>query len=364
MLFAGRERVQIKEEEVTLIKQSCHSHPKSIPSLILLGFKANNNHESNHGKGGGIPLFQTLEKSYFAYPNNGDDVQSSSKEGFSALYHAMIRKEVFGIGELIIRNTAISRLVALLPQREVVAGEGKQVWPPGFVISFLPFQNDVRYPTQPGTTTFQGIERNIKNNKNHELDFDAAHSNVMIDAACQLIMNQHASQLIDWGFHFPNPVIRKFWNYIEHVALGEPARKKRKQAHMTSENSFDEESDDEFTLQTGQILESAGAFIQAFQHSLPPSDDDDGRGCAKQGNTNKKLKQNLMKEGFDRSDIDQWMNAYETGRLNECNVDSLKKYLRDFEGEKNIKGRKYELVDRVESYISKRAHNCDIHTKT
>lgn len=337
MLFAGKERVPIKENEVKLIKQQSHSHPQSVPSLILLGFKSNN--PNNHNS---IPEFHTMDRAYYAYPNEDDPpYYGSSRRAVSTLYHSMLERNVAGIGELLTKPYAMSRLVAIIPQREQISEDRGQVLPPGFVIVFLPFQDDVRYPSmKPPENIDNKVQRVKEKDDLHNDETEKCCSEEMIEAACNLIRSQHAVESVDWEYDIPNPMIQKFWNHIEHVAVGDILR----------EGNGDgiDNSEDVLQMQTYQILRAAGSEIDAFRDSLPKENH------VKLEGNKRKRKGNEVRGDFDRFDEEHWIQLHQDDKISCCNVNVLKIYLRYFGGEKNIRGKKAELVQRVQSRLERR----------
>ena len=87
----GLEKTLMTKTDIGIIKEKSNANSKKS-SLILLGFK-------DHGA---IPLHHTLDKSYFAYPN--DEMISGSLAAFSALHSSMVRKKVIGLGELLTKK--------------------------------------------------------------------------------------------------------------------------------------------------------------------------------------------------------------------------------------------------------------------
>ena len=85
---------------------------KGTASLILVGFKPI----------ASMPRL-TFQNSYFAYPN--EEKVTGSGDAFAALLASMLRKEVIAIGELLLRATASSRLVAIVPQNITAKMEGR-----------------------------------------------------------------------------------------------------------------------------------------------------------------------------------------------------------------------------------------------
>ena len=141
--------IKITQQELAILKRKSNANSQ-FKSLVLLGFK----------KQSSIPFHHNL-KSYFVYPN--DKVVEGSKEAFAHLHQSMLSKNVVGIGELLTRKTATSRLVSIHAfaeeLEEVEDDEGnnedggadgdntpflEQKFPPGWIVSILPFEDDLR----------------------------------------------------------------------------------------------------------------------------------------------------------------------------------------------------------------------------
>ena len=401
ILFAGRHRVNIKHEEIATIKRHCNSHPKSMPSLILLGFhtyhqnnKSTNSCKQNTNETLYPRLYHTLDKSYFAYPNvistrmrsmkSEPKCLNSSYRGFSALYHSMIRKKVWGLGELLMHSSGQSRLIALIPQLEELSDDGceggvGQICPPGFIISYLPFRNDVRYPivSPSDLTSTQNEPQKFESYSKRKLSLyeDNAESCItLVRAARDLIQNQHATKKIEWGYHFPNPMIRKFWNYIEQVALGTTSKfmfvnhsrtinSKGENSNVDTINNLknninvyeESKEDSELEMQTKDIWKAAGLQIQAFERLLPKEIDHENHGSDRYHKLKKRKIRNI-----DYNNIKDWIQLLKSGSLNDCSVIQLKKFIQLHENENTttkIKGKKDELLERVKLNLMQHIEN-------
>ncbi|CAH8552328.1 unnamed protein product [Dicrocoelium dendriticum] len=100
--------------------------------LYLLGFK---------------PL-KELKRHYhirppqFVYPN--ESVVRGSRTWFSLLLHVCLRRDLFALAVYVPRKRTPPRLVALTPQAERLDADGTQLYPPGFLLVFLPYADDFR----------------------------------------------------------------------------------------------------------------------------------------------------------------------------------------------------------------------------
>jgi len=212
-----------------------------------------------------------------------------------------------GVGELLLRVTAVSRLVAIIPQK---ADGGREQFsskssPPGFLLIPLAFEDDMRSLPR---------KHDIVPDKN------------MVQAAKELIDNQDIGHNIIIGESFENPALKTFWNYIESVALDTPLE--------------DESSDDEDTkMNVEEILDVVGDKISAFKATIPESD------FEPKVSTKRKAEVEYVP---DETGID-WLREYEMNSFDELRVQELKAYLRSY-GEK-ISGRKGELIERIKRHI-------------
>ena len=297
----GLEKTLMTKTDIGIIKEKSNANSKKS-SLILLGFK-------DHGA---IPLHHTLDKSYFAYPN--DEMISGSLAAFSALHSSMVRKKVIGLGELLTKKNATSRLVAIIPQEEVrehysveaddSVARTEQVVPPGFLVIPLPFEDDIRKPPEV-----------------HDL---CNASNDLIEVMKCIIRKLQIEDFELRYNSYDNPALAKFWNYIEAIAL----------------NTTYKEAEDTLVMNVKEMENLVGAEIKKLLDLLPTDEVDAPK-------SNKRKVSQIM--AIDDSGI-PWKALHDEGMIHECTVQQLKTYLRSV-GEK-ISGKKVELVERVEQQIN------------
>lgn len=293
----GTDRVSISPDDVAKIKKASNAGTDRS-SLIILGFKPQD----------AIPINLTVDKSYFIYPN--DEEAEGSTDAFANLHAAMLRKKVVAIGELLTRITTSSRMVAIFPQAEQkeVEEDGfeEQITPPGMIVVNLPFEDDVR---------------------KIESDSGNAASEDLVEEAIDLIRHQKLEG-IEVGVNFENAAIEKFWSYIEAVAL---------------ETTIPAKEQHETELNEQEVLNVAGAQIEAFRDSLP---DDVKVEKKSMGQPRKRKTAELV---ADESGLD-WVQLYSTDSIPDCKVDDLKSYLKSVGA--RLGGRKDDLVIRVSQSIS------------
>ena len=292
----GGERIPLTSMDVSKIKMASNFH-HNIAGVALLGFRP----------ASAFSLTHILEKPYFCYPN--DTLVKGSTQAFANLHASMKRKQVILIGELLTRATGSSRLVALIPQVETKDIDGDhQVLAPGMIVVPLPFEDDVR-----------AMEEDAGNTASREL----------VEEAKGLLRSQELAH-VEFGNSFENALLKRFWTYIESVALG---------TAYPAKESCDTEIDEE------RLRDLLGKKIGNFLHELPV--DKEGEKCNE--GTRKRKPLSLDMSGCD------WVNLYTTNSLAVCKVDDLKQYLRAIGA--RVSGKKDELVLRVTQSICNRIGN-------
>ena len=190
----GGVTVEKSKDEVASIKNDCNGNPECA-SLLLLGFKPlPRTYEF-------LSMVKFVDKSIFVYPN--DKVVKGSEKAFATLHKSMVKKQIMGIGELLLRVSSTSRLVAIIPQKEEYEQNDDeesytQISPPGLLLVPLAFEDDMRV---------------LLDTHNFEA------SKEMVHAAMELIRHQNIEDSIEIGQSFENPGLKNFWNLIEAVAL-------------------------------------------------------------------------------------------------------------------------------------------------
>ena len=298
----GNEYVPFSLRDKVLIKKKCNTNP-DFASLILLGFKP----------AASIPFYHTIEKSYFAYPSefsnrtaNQRSTSSNSIDAIAHLHASMVRMDVIGIGELLTRATATSRLVVIRPIREILRpvannnndGEDEDevymlVRPPGLLITALPFEDEMRMATTSTTATPDVSEE-------------------MIRAATNLIEQQTFGDDIEIGVDFTNAAMSRFWNYIEHIAYNEDAM-------VDDQQQFDTE------IKTDEVLERSGEQIDQLLSLLPESVQPEK--VPSSSRKRKTTTSTTISLSEDASGLD-WPTIVQQGALSKCTVADLKLKLR------------------------------------
>lgn len=274
----GNNLVPLTYSDKVAIKKQCNANSE-FASLILLGFKPEVS----------VPFYHSVEKSYFCYPS--DSVSASSTDAFAHLHQSMINKNVVAIGELLTRVSATSRLVVLRPLPEQLSGDlGHQSHPPGLLVTSLPFDDEMR-----------AIEPDLATKEREESGPIDLVSDELVEAAKNLIQKQTLVG-VEIGEMFQNAAMCRFWNYIEHIALGEGLR---------VDGKFDTDID------VDQIQKLVGTQISQFLELLP---DDIAPEKPKRGQKRKEM-------GPDDSDVD-WEKVIQDGTIEKCKVAELKTKLK------------------------------------
>jgi ATP-dependent DNA helicase 2 subunit 1 len=303
----GGERIPMSGKDKLGIRMAGNAN-NAFASLILLGFKDKN----------AVPFTHTLEATHFVYPN--DKRVEGSSSAFAHLHAAMLRKNVVAIGELLERANGTARLVAMSPLEEELCEDeinGEVVSrlksPPGMVVVTLPFEDDMR-AMEPDAAV-----------RSLETGGTAVATEKVVNAAMDLIQKQTLSN-VEIGENFENAPLAKFWDYVEHVALGEC---------LPAEEEYDT------VVDTEGVLKVAGEQITALKESLPPDL------VVKLETAGSKRKIEPDDSGVD------WELMFVEGRLSECKNDQLKKKLRSVPGAIKLSGNKFELVERVTEVLER-----------
>jgi ATP-dependent DNA helicase 2 subunit 1 len=325
----GDSLVPMSNADKLAIKKQGNANTE-FASLIVLGFKPE----------ASVPFHHALEKSYFAYPS--DAKSSASVEAFAHLHQAMIRKGVVAMGELLTRVTATSRLVVVraLPevtengededeadQSDDAAAAGAQLRPPGFLVTAIPFNDEMR-AIEPDIAAKEW-ELMTSSPELDEKPPPPLVTREIVQAAIDLVQKQTLVG-VEIGSVFQNAAMEKFWNYIEHKALGEARR-------------VDEPYDTE--IDAAQVRQRAGVQIDAFCQLLPEDDvPTTSRGRGEKG------KRKALEP--DTTGID-WEQFYRDGTLSKCKVADLKIFLKSI-GEP-ISGKKADVCCR-HCFVQSRGH--------
>lgn len=284
--FCGS-RVSLQPANVAIMKRASNSQDRA--SLVIHGFRPMTQFSATN----------LLSKTVLATPN--DARVNGSGRALYNLKQSMLKKNVFAVGELLVRASATSKMVAVVPK----AGDGVE----GLHIIHIPFKEDVRAVNENDI----GIAERIS-----------------VDAAKRLI-SKSVLHFDDFASCLPeNPYLKHFFGYLESVSLGKPLGP----------------VEDDAKMDVQQMLESAGEEIESFSNCLPNDEQ------LLTTERKRKAPPPSLKQEFKNECIGQeWLDLYENDEIATLKSDDLKAFLKS-QGER-LAGKKADLVDRVKICIRK-----------
>ncbi|KAH9252087.1 hypothetical protein BASA81_010069 [Batrachochytrium salamandrivorans] len=171
-------------------------------SLTILGFKPLSE----------LKVWQNVRAPYLIRAD-GKSVKNSHR-ALMCLVGEVLAQDKFAVARLISNRSAAPKLVALLPQAEILDQDGDVVSPLGFLVVVLPFADDVREPTFPHG---DGGEEDGENEQGAE------HATPdQVDKAKLLITKLCNTKPFD-PREYENPALQKFWHNLEALALDQRA---------------------------------------------------------------------------------------------------------------------------------------------
>eukprot|EP00980_Cylindrotheca_fusiformis_P030410 scaffold24788_cov117-Cylindrotheca_fusiformis.AAC.2 len=327
----GGELIPLSQEELSRLRRASNGQLEGS-NLVLLGFKSVDS----------IPFYHLMDSCYLIYPQvDSNDMAQENAKAFANLHASMLRKKVVGIGEVLFRVGWSSKLVAVYPQEEELDDEGAQRRPPGFVVSALPFEDDVRElemdeamkELRIQTTLNEKLEmKDVKTEEGHvptqvssNVDLNEVTgyiaSEELVDAAMGLVDRQRLDEM-ELGEDFDNAALEKFFNYIEAIATEDPF--------------FEEKGDYDTELDDAVVLEAAQTQIEKFKDLLPED-------------TEKPKAVGRKRKAVEDDSGLNWQEMYENDELDSCRVPELKKYLRS--AGLLLSGNKKDILLRVKEHI-------------
>ncbi|KAI1319829.1 X-ray repair cross-complementing protein 6 [Mortierella claussenii] len=280
------------------------------PGLALIGFKPKNV----------MHMHLNISHAMFLYPDERS--YEGSTRAFSSLLKAMAEMNKVAICSFTQRKNYSTRLVALVPQLEVVSENGQEQ-PPGFQLIPLPWADDIRpLPIQTDYTP----------------------PTELIDAAKAVISKLNMKK----GFqpdNYENPSLQKHYKVLQATAL----------------NQRDMDIDDKTLPKTEQMHVRAGAYIQNFKDvadtvelpepTISPSLASAATKRSTQSQDSSASKRARSSQAADGAGLLQNMQSkYDNGELNKATVATLKEFLSSV----NLKPegtKKAELISQVEKYF-------------
>ncbi|KAF9431936.1 X-ray repair cross-complementing protein 6 [Entomortierella beljakovae] len=303
----GGKKIVFTKEEVASMKTF------GPPGLALIGFKPKSAIRMNHN------IIHTM----FLYPDERS--YEGSTRAFSSLLKAMSEMDRVAVCSFTQRKNYSTRLVALVPQMEIVSEEGQEQ-PPGFQLIPLPWADDIR--PLPIETEYNP-------------------SSELVDAAKAFITKLNMKK----GFrpdNYENPSLQKHYKVLQATAL----------------NQRDMDIDDKTLPKTEQMHTRAGEYIQHFKELVDevpleeptptPSMSSSKRSSQSQsqsqeGSASKKAKSN---DPVDSAALATEMrDMYDNDSLNKATVVKLKEFLKSVNV--TLSGtKKGDLIGQVEMYFA------------
>lgn len=284
--FSGR--VSLQPANIATMKKLSNS--LDITGLLIHGFRPLKF----------LPTTNLMSRTILALANDAR-VQGSGK-ALNNLKQSMRKKGVFAVGEMLLRVSATSKMVALVPQDDECGG---------FYIMQLPFKEDVR--------TVSKSDIGFANRKS-------------VDAAKDMITKstlRFDDPLVTCLP--PNPLLKHFFGFLESLSLGKPLPEKEDEAKMDEQ----------------QMLDSAGEQIQTFAASLPEDEQ-----TSKKGTKRKAPSAASKPEPIKEKISDEWIEMYKNNEIADLKNEKLKAFLKA-QGER-LGGKKSDLVDRIHRCIEKK----------
>lgn len=320
----GGDTITFTPEEFTQIRQ-CFGDPV----IRIIGFKPLEM----------LPIWANVNKATFIYPSEADYVGSTRV--FSALQQKLLKSKKMGLAWFIARRNAAPVITAIIPGEERVDENGEQTMPPGLWLVPLPFADDVRQAPEQGDTLKTTEE--------------------LTDIMRKVVENLQLPKGVYDPSKYPNPDLQWFYRILQAMAL---------------EEEVPEKADDKTIPKYRQIQKRCGPFLaqfgeefeQVYQSKTRESklasrpagkkrgmlatnpDDEDDEGAKKPAKKRVKKEQADDENGVADTMTDQQMaDINDRGNISKQKVDVLKAFL-SARGE-NAKGKKLELVERVQGYL-------------
>lgn len=252
------------------MKSLCNSSDK--PSLILFGFKKMHT----------LCTTNLIDKPLLAFGND-ELVKGSSKALFN-LKQSMLKKDVYAIGELLVRKTSPSRMVAMIPQNDSYGG---------FRIIRLPFKEELRTVSPDDVSV---ADRTV------------------VDAATAMVSKSVITTDAQFSSILPeNPYLSYFFNFLESISLGGKLIK----------------PDDDARMDEDMMLASAQREMKEFVLTLPEDEVTKTDRKRKQPVTIAKNQNVNVPSGSNADTIIplKWIEMYRDDEIEDCTVSELKEFL-------------------------------------
>ena len=252
------------------MKALCNSNDK--PSIILFGFKKMHT----------LSTTNLIGKPLLAFGN--DSLVQGSRKALYNLKQSMLKKNVYALGEFLVRKSSPSRMVAMIPQQDSSGG---------FQIIPLPYKEEVRSVASNDVVV---ADKSV-----------VVTANAMVSKSVIKSDEQFAAILPE------NPYLDYFFNFLESVSLGGKLIKPEDGAHMDEE----------------MMLETAQKEMEDFALSLPEDEVVKNDRKRKQpANTTKKYNVNVPSNSLEDIIPPKWIEMYRNDEIADCTANELKDFLR------------------------------------
>ncbi|XP_034257116.1 X-ray repair cross-complementing protein 6 [Thrips palmi] len=272
----------------------------SQPGLVLLGFKPTHT----------IKLWYQIKSSLFLYPE--ERLVKGSRTLFAALHERCLARNVTPICFFTARRGGRPKLVALWPQQEKLDKNNSQIVPPGFILRYLPYADNVRDLS----------EQEVK----------------CPDPEPELVtLAEKIIQKTKFKFNprnIDNPKLQTQWAGIEALALG-----------YENPEPVDDLTLPDHDVMDGRMADLATAFMEmAFPDGFS---EDVVSKAAKRSAPSKPPAPKKIKPDLENMDLEDMARQ---GLVEKLKVDQLKSYLGEW-GIKTTRMKKAELVEAVYNHL-------------
>lgn len=281
------------------------------PGIQVLGFKP-----VSH-----LAEYHQLREPLFAYPSEA--LLQGSTTAFIAIFNEMLAAGVMGVASMVVNDKSPPKMMAVLPVEQVTyededSGKVVQLEPPGFQLIQLPWSDDIRNPE--ADPKFAGATHPVA-------------TSTAVSAAEAMIEAMQLDPLNTFSGAWPNPVLQRHYQILEHLAMAEDVPD---QALMVDD-----------TLPDTRLLSDAAPAIEAFKDETfgtgYTADVDAAKGVKR------KVSGNTQEDKDAASEID-FRRQWEEGTLPQLTLPQLKIYLKA--AGLPVSGKKAFVVERVENHLA------------
>lgn len=305
----GGEQIPFTPEEISSLRNF------GEPVIRIIGFKPMSM----------LPIWANLRPATFIYPSEEDYVGSTRV--FAALHQKLLSSEKIGIVWYIARTNAAPVIAAMYPGAEQRDDKDIQTTPPGLWLIPLPFADDIR--SIPETPTLIRAPEELT------------------DRMRTIVQQLQLPKARYDPSKYPNPALQWHYRVLQAMALDEELPEKPDDKTVPKYKQIDKRAG-EYALEWGRELheqhhlwekENRGRAISAGTGVKRAAD---GEG----GAVAKKSKADADADGIDDAGMKK---AFEKNTVGKMTVAVLREWLGS--KEMDTKGKKAELVERVEAWF-------------